>query len=173
MLAWKLLCLSPTLFPPAITEVANKVFRTGDSGTAWYFPFLLNCIPHRGILAAELVQQSGKKERAVLLLLPPLGKNHSLNAWKVDVQSSQGLFNVRIKPEVKETAKKCSEALGNAEKVYASSMNVKEILTLYLLTNFSYSPSQLEIIRMFRATEETAQESVQITGFAKLPLAPF
>lgn len=66
---------------------------------------------------------------------------------------------MRIKPEVKkETAKKCSEALGNTEKVYASSMNMKEIFMLYLLTNFSYSPSQLETIRMFRATEETAQE---------------
>lgn len=85
MLRYRLLCLSPTLFPPAITEVANKVFRTGDSGAAWYFPpFLLNCIPHRGILEAELVQQSGKKERAVLLLLPPLEKSHPQNAGEVD-----------------------------------------------------------------------------------------
>lgn len=52
---------------------------------------------------------------------------------------------MRIKSEVKkETAAMFSEALGNTEKAYASSMNMKEIHTFNLLTNFSYSSSQLE-----------------------------
>lgn len=111
-----------------------------------------------------------ERKRAVLLLLPPLGKNHSLNAWKVDVQSSQGLFDVRIKPEVKkETKTKCSEALGNTEKVYASSMNVKEILTLYLSTNFSYFPSQLETIRMFRAKRRLPRNECRLLALQNFP----
>lgn len=61
----------------------------------------------------------------------------------------------------------CSEALGNTEKAYASSMNMKEIHTFNLLTNFSYSSSQLET----RDIGETVWE--WITGFEKLPLGPF
>lgn len=123
------LSLPPCSLSPAKTGVANKVFRSQDSGALWSFA----CLCRTAFLTKHhpCSKAGPMEQKEPCCSLPSLGKSHSQNAGKVDV-----LFCVRLNPAIKELQQ--DEAQKLWEVLRRSGMSMKGIPALDFLSCLLY-----------------------------------